>query len=400
MDDYDGADELVRQCRPDVPVTCFRPAALLSAANWFTRNFNGKILYAVKANPAPHVISGLYAAGITAFDVASLAEVQLIHSLCPNAYMAFMHPVKSRPAIEQAYFDYGIRAFSFDSIEELEKITAATGRSKDLDLILRLVVPNASSEYPLSGKFGVLPERAAEMLKIARKAAKRIGISFHVGSQTMDPAAYITALTLVRDILQSIPRTKVDIIDIGGGFPSVYPDMIPPALSTYKAAIEEGFALLPRHETMELWCEPGRALVAECSSVVVKVDLRKDDALYINDGTYGSLFDAGHSGFCYPVRLIRPTLGGTNAAQKPFRFYGPTCDSIDYMPGPFYLPEDTREGDYIEIGQLGAYGNALRTNFNGFYPHETVAVTAPPLLTMYDDADASETTNLKRLVAA
>jgi ornithine decarboxylase len=202
----------------------------------------------------------------------------------------------------------------------------------------------------------------------------------------MDPQAYITALTLVRDILQSIPRTKVEIIDIGGGFPSAYPDMAPPALSEYMSAIGQGFDLLPHSDRYEFWCEPGRALVAESASIVVKVDLRKDDVLYINDGTYGSLFDAGHMGFRYPVRLIRPVSGGTASKLKPFRFYGPTCDSIDYMPGPFMLPEDVREGDYIEIGQLGAYGNTLRTNFNGFYEHETVAVKAPPLVTLYDES--------------
>ena len=398
MDDYDTPDELVRQRRPDIPVTCFRPGSLDSAAKWFTQNFPGKVLYAVKANPAPYALSGLFAAGIKNFDVASVAEIQLVSQLCPGAYMAFMHPVKSRPAIEQAYFDYGVRAFAFDSLEELEKIVACTGKSKDLTLILRLAVPNTASELPLSGKFGIAPEKAAALLKTGRKAASRLGISFHVGSQTMDPQAYITALALVGEILQSIPRTKLDIIDVGGGFPSLYPDMVPPAMADYKVAIEQGLDSLPHSNRYEFWCEPGRALVAESCSVIVKVELRKDDVLYINDGTYGSLFDAGHLGFRYPVRLIRPTPGGTDASLKPFRFYGPTCDSIDYMPGPFSLPEDVREGDYIEIGQLGAYGNTMRTAFNGFDATETVSVKTPPLATMFDDV--SETTDSKELITA
>lgn len=401
MDNFDDPDQLVRQHRPDIPITCFRPAALSNAARWFSQNFNGKVLYAVKANPAPYILTGLFHSGIKAFDVASIPEIQLVHETCPGAAMSFMHPVKSRLAIEQAYFDFGVRDFSFDSLEELEKIVSCTGKSKDLTLILRLAVPNTTSELPLSGKFGVVPEKAAALLKAARKVAKRIGISFHVGSQTMDPQAYITALSLVGKILQSIPRTRVDIVDVGGGFPSLYPDMVPPALSDYKQAIEFGLDQLPYNSRYEFWCEPGRALVAESCSVVVKVDLRKDDVLYINDGTYGSLFDAGHLGFRYPVRLIRPTSGGTAAALKPFRFYGPTCDSIDYIPGPFMLPEDVREGDYIEIGQLGAYGNTLRTGFNGFSATETIAVKTPPLATMYDDnTDATDVKDTTELLTA
>lgn len=395
MDDYESPDDMVRQRRPDIPITCFRPAALDNAARWFVQNFPGKVLYAVKANPAPYVITGLFRSGIKSFDVASAPEIQLLRELCPDASLSFMHPVKSRQAIEHAYFDHGVRDFAFDSPEELEKIITCTGKSQDLTLILRLAVPNTSSELPLSGKFGIAPNKAAALLKTARKTAKRLGISFHVGSQTMDPQAYTTALGIVGGILQSIPRTRVDIINIGGGFPSIYPDMLPPVLADYKTAIEQGFDRLPHSNRYEFWCEPGRALVAESSSVIVKVDLRKDDVLYINDGTYGSLFDAGHMGFRYPVRLIRPTPGGTSAALKNFRFYGPTCDSIDYMPGPFALPEDVREGDYIEIGQLGAYGNTMRTGFNGFNITDTVRVTTPPLVTMYD-----ETTDTKELIPA
>jgi ornithine decarboxylase len=406
MDKYDTPDEIVRQRRPDIPVTCFRPGSLESAARWFTQNFPGKVYYAVKANPAPYVLSGLFDAGIRHFDVASVAEIQMVRALCPNdkiardfgANMAFMHPVKSRLAIEQAYFDHGVRTFAFDSQEELDKIVSCTGKSKDLTLILRLAVPNTASELPLAGKFGVAPEKAPALLKAARKLAVRLGISFHVGSQTMDPQAYAAALGLVGQIIQSIPRTRLDIIDVGGGFPSLYPDMTPPPLSDYKAAIEQGLDSLPHSNRYEFWCEPGRALVAESCSVLAKVELRKDDVLYINDGTYGSLFDAGHLGFRYPVRLIRPTPGGTDAALKPYRFYGPTCDSIDYMPGPFLLPEDVREGDYIEIGQLGAYGNTMRTAFNGFDATETVAVGTPPLATMFDEP--VETTDSKELLTA
>lgn len=383
MDYYSGSADLVRQCQPDTPVTLFRPAALHAAAKWFTQNFPGKILYAVKANPSPDVLQGLYASGIQSFDVASLSEVQLLRQHFPTASLSFMHPIKSRKAIEQAYFDYGVRDFAFDSLEELQKIVRCTGKSKDLTLILRLAVPNTTAHIPLTGKFGIHPDEAPALLQAARRHAKRLGVSFHVGSQTMTPSAYTQALDVVGGILTRT-TAKVDIVDIGGGFPSIYPDMIPPPLADYKAAIDIGLSRLPYAEQIDFWCEPGRALVAECASVLVQVELRKKDTLYINDGTYGALFDAGHVGFRFPVKHIRPNGRTSRAAVQAFHFYGPTCDSIDYMKGPFLLPEDIREGDYIEIGMLGAYGNTMRTNFNGFHADETVVVDDAPMATLYD----------------
>ncbi len=391
MDEFKSVDDVIRASRPDVPVTCFRPAALAAAATWFLDNISGHALYAVKANPAPYVIEGLFAAGIRHFDAASIPEIQLVRQHAPGAHVAFMHPVKSRQAIEQAYFDHGVRDFSFDTVDELNKIVAMTGQSKDLNLLLRLAVPQATSGLFMSGKFGCPPEKTIELLKAARKIAKRLGVCFHVGSQMMDPGAYTAAIGRVGDMLRANPRLKIDIIDIGGGFPSIYPGMNPPPLSTYKDAIEAGLAQLPNPGSYEIWSEPGRALVAESASVVTRVELRKDDALYLNDGTFGSLFDASLTvGFDFPMRVIRANGKKTGAGLKPFRFYGPTCTSEDYMPGPFLLPGDIKEGDYIEIGQLGAYGNTMRTNFNGFYHHEIIAVDAPPLMTLYGPEKAKQ----------
>jgi ornithine decarboxylase len=397
MDLYDLPETVVYQNLPEIPVTCFRPAALKSSAKWFLANFPGKSLYAVKANPAPYVLKGLYDAGIRHFDCASLPEIELVQKLCPGSHIAFMHPVKSRQAIEHAYFDYGIRDFSFDTLEELNKIVTMTGKSKDLNLLLRLDVPKAESGLFMAGKFGCLPEKAPDLLKAARKVSKKLGICFHVGSQMMDPEAYKAALTLVGDIMRIIPRTKIDILDIGGGFPSIYPGMNPPPMEDYTEAIKEGLALLPNPGTYDVWCEPGRALVAESCSVITRVELRKDDALYLNDGTFGSLFDASLTvGFNFPMRLIRATPGKKKTvALKPFRFYGPTCTSEDYMPGPFMIPEDVKEGDYIEIGQLGAYGNTMRTAFNGFGEHEIVAISASPMATMYNQTAETEADELQ-----
>lgn len=388
MDEYPSPVELIRKLLPDIPIACFRPDAVETAAAWFLNNFPGKVLYAVKANPSPLVIDALWNAGIRAFDSASLPEIRQISESHPEAEIAFMHPIKNRQAIERAYDMYNVRTFALDSMDELEKIAASTNGARDTTLIMRIAVPNTKSEIPLSGKFGINPEAGKDLLTAMARKTDRVGISFHVGSQAMDPQAYATALSLVRDILTD---TKIDpaVIDIGGGFPSIYPDMQPPPMAHYLAAIKAAYMSLPLKKHCELWAEPGRALVSESTSVVVRVDLRKGDALYINDGTYGSLFDAGTPGFRFPVRLIRPE-GDSYAPLAPFRFFGPTCDSIDYMAGPFYLPNDIGEGDYIEVGMLGSYGSTMRTNFNGFYSDETAIVWDPPMVTMYEEDEMEE----------
>ena len=352
------------------------------AARWFQDNFKGDVLYAVKANPSPWVIETLAAHGVTGFDVASIPEIELVKAHAPGARLAFMHPVKSRKAITQAYFDHGVRTFALDDLDELDKILDATGAAKDLNLIVRLAVDAPGAAYTLSGKFGVDPREASPLLLAARRATDELmGVSFHVGSQCMRPSAFQAAMAQVS---RALVRAGVfaDVVDVGGGFPSVYPGMIPPDLSEYVAAIDRGFSEMMVHETTELWCEPGRALVAEGSSLLTRVELRKDDALYLNDGSYGSLFDATHSKWPFPVKLHRAEGDGA-ATLRPFRFYGPTCDSIDAMPGPFWLPEDVREGDYIEIGMTGAYGVAMATRFNGFGDADLAEVDDAPMLSLF-----------------
>jgi ornithine decarboxylase len=365
-----------------------RPGAVDLAARWFQKNFNGDVLYAVKANPSPWVIRTLAESGLTRFDVASVPEIELVAEHAPGAKMAFMHPVKSRAAISAAYFDYGVRTFSFDTHEELIKILDATGQARDLNLMVRLAVSSEGASYPLSGKFGVEAHDAPSLLLAARRATQDLmGVAFHVGSQCMRPTAYQAAMAQAS---RALVRAGVfaDVVDVGGGFPSVYPGMVPPSLGDYFDSIDRGFAEMMVHETTELWCEPGRALVAESSSVLAKVELRKGDALYLNDGSYGSLFDATHSKWPFPVKLIRDGEA-SDAPMKPFRFYGPTCDSLDHMPGPFWLPEDAGEGDYIEIGMLGAYGVAMTTRFNGYGDMDVAELTDAPMASMYGLAPRS-----------
>ena len=386
-----------------------RPDAVSVAARWFQAEFKGDVFYAVKANPSPWVIRELVQAGLRSFDVASLNEIELISEHAPGSRMAFMHPVKSRVAISAAYFDHGVRTFSFDTHEELAKIQDATGQAKDLNLIVRMGVQAEGAAYSLSGKFGVEPHAAPALLLAARRATQDLmGVSFHVGSQCMRPTAYQAAMAQAS---RALVRAGVlaDVVDVGGGFPSIYPGMVPPDMSEYVAAIDRGFAEMMVHESTQLWCEPGRALVAEASSLLVKVELKKGDALYLNDGSYGSLFDAAHMKWPFPVKLLRKhgpdSEKSVDEGLRPFRFYGPTCDSVDHMPGPFYLPESVDEGDYIEIGMLGAYGVAMSTRFNGFGAVETVALDDDaPMASMFGLGRRSipvprtaESTNVVRL---
>ncbi|OYV38891.1 MAG: decarboxylase [Rhodospirillales bacterium 20-64-7] len=372
--------EAVRALSPADPVHCLRPAVLSATAETFVAAFPGDVLYAVKCNPDPAVLRALHDGGVRHFDCASLNEVRLVRDMFPDAAIHFMHPVKARGAIREAWERHGVRTFVLDSAAELAKIraeVAATGVPGRLGLVVRLAMPKGDARLDLSGKFGAPAEQAVALLQDARPDAAMLGVSFHVGSQCMDPLAWRIALDLTGGVIRAA-GVKIDVVDVGGGFPVAYPDQEPPPLGAFLAEIEAGFDRLGV-QGARLWAEPGRALVAGGASVVMQVQARRDDALYVNDGVYGSLSDAGALGFRYPVRLIRPGQDATGALV-PFRFYGPTCDSADVMHGPFLLPADIAEGDWIEIGQLGAYGACLRTAFNGFDRARIVEVVDRPML--------------------
>ena len=373
-----AVDDLVAVERPEEPMHCLRPAAITAAAAAFVQSFPGLTLYAVKCNPEPAVLRALWQGGVRAFDCASLKEVALVRSMFPQASIHFMHPVKARSAIAAAWRQHGVRDFVIDSADELQKVRQETGDGGDLGLIVRLGLPKGDAAIDLSGKFGAGPDEAASLLRAARPCARRLGLSFHVGSQCQDPLAWRRAMRLASAVVAAA-GVAIDIVDVGGGFPASYPDDAATPTGAIFAEVEAGFEAmgLPR---AALWAEPGRALVADGTSVVVQVQLRRGLALHVNDGVYGSLSDAGVLGFRYPTRLIRPEGPAPSAETAGFVLMGPTCDSADVMRGPFLLPADVREGDWIEIGQLGAYGACLRTGFNGFDRARLVEVRDKPLM--------------------
>ncbi len=394
MQKFKSVEYLVNQLRPDKPVYCIRKKSILSASNYFQKKFPGKILYAVKTNPHPEVIKTLVKSGIEQFDVASIDEIRAVRKFSDAAKCSYMHTVKSRESISEAYFKYGIKTFALDTKDELIKIIESTGEARDLELFVRVAVSNEHAEIDLSKKFGALNSEAAGLLRLVKQHAKKIGLSFHVGSQCMHPISYAKGIKEMGNIIK---KTKItpNFINVGGGFPTIYPDLVPQSLDNYLKEIKQSLKNLRLDKLPEIICEPGRALVAESGSTIVRVNLRKKQKLYINDGTYGSLFDAGTPNIVFPTKMIKDNSNKIISKKlTAFDFYGPTCDSMDYMRGPFLLPNNIKENDYIELGQLGAYGLTFRTQFNGYYSDEIYEVDDEPIMTLYD-----KDTNKATLVA-
>ena len=384
MQKFKSVEELVNQLRPDKPVYCIRKKSILSAFRFFQNKFPGKILYAVKTNPHPEVIKTLLKSGINQFDVASVEEIKAVRKFDQVSKCSFMHTIKSREDISEAYFKYGVKTFALDTKDELIKIIESTSNAKDLELFVRVAVSNEHAEIDLSKKFGAINSEAAGLLRLVKQHSKKIGLSFHVGSQCMHPISYSKGISEIANIIK---KTKIvpDYLNIGGGFPTIYPDLIPPSLESYFDEIKKGLENLKIAKLPEIICEPGRALVAESGSTIVRVNLRKKQKLYINDGTYGTLFDAGTPNIVFPSKMIKDNSNKIISKKlTAFDFYGPTCDSMDYMKGPFLLPNNIKENDYIELGQLGAYGLTFRTQFNGFFSDEIYEVEDKPIMTLYD----------------
>jgi len=370
-DRFEHVDAMVAALQPSYPVFCLRPEVLADAARDFLDGFPGRVLYAVKCNPHPRVLQMLYDAGIRHFDTASLPEIAQVRELFRDAGAYFMHPVKARAVIRSAYEVYGVRHFIVDHPSELAKLRDETG-GEGMTVLVRLATPHAGAVYDLSTKFGANPALAVDLLREAKREGYQTGLAFHVGSQCLTPRAYRTALELVGDVIEA---AKVDIhfLDVGGGFPAAYEGVNTPGLDEYMAEIHAGVEALSLRRDCVLMCEPGRAMVVSGCSLIVQVQLRKGEQIYINDGIYGSLSELVTARIRLPVRHIRLD-GPVSDKLLDFTVNGPTCDSIDVLPTPFRLPEDIREGDWIEIGQIGAYSSAVRTRFNGFYPDTFVEI--------------------------
>jgi len=388
MQKFESVDKIVDELKPVNPIYCIRKNSINTACNWFNKNFPGKVLYAVKTNPHEEVIKEIKNSGIDKFDIASIEEIKIIKKIVPDAECFYMNTIKSREHIREAYFNYNIKNFALDTKDELLKIIEATENAQDLNLFVRISISNEHAEIDLSKKFGALSSEVLGLFRLTKAHSAKVGLSFHVGSQCMHPISYTKGIGEMGNIIK---KTNIipDFINIGGGFPTIYPDLRPQSLNNYIFEIKKALNNLKLEKQPVLMCEPGRALVAESGSTIVKVVLRKKQKLYINDGTYGSLFDAGFPNIVFPSRMIQ---NGRTISKKltAFNFYGPTCDSMDYMKGPFILPNNIKENDYIELGQLGAYGITFRTKFNGFFSDQIFEVEDKAIMSMYEKEDTKK----------
>ncbi len=373
---FSDVDSMLRQLDPDDPVICIRPEVLHARSRCFREGIPGRVLYAMKCNPEPFVLNTLYDAGIENFDTATLSEMENIHAFLPKARCYFHHPVKTRKAIRAAYLKHGVRDFVIDHASELAKLEECLG-ADDYTVHIRIKTPPSESAIHLAAKFGADPESAVDLLREVARLGRSSGLAFHVGSQCRTPDAYRDAIRLAASVAWAAD-VRPDYLNVGGGFPIAYPPIPTPALERYFAAIREAFATDGIFAGTELFAEPGRALVGDAVSLIVRVQMRRDDAIYINDGLYGALMDLRLTPGLNPPTLLRRLDGPAPASDKAdLLVYGPTCDALDVLPLPWRLPADVMEGDWIEVGQMGAYATAFATNFNGTRRELRIAVDDP-----------------------
>ncbi|MDW6020818.1 alanine racemase [Mesorhizobium sp. BAC0120] len=388
MQQFENAREAALALRPDEPVYCFHPEVLKADARRFMELFPGKTAYAVKTNGEPMVLKTLVEAGVRAFDVASPGEFAAVRAVSKDAEMLYMHPVKAQSDIRLALEEYGIRVIAIDHEDEVAKLVRVV-RALDIDpgkvTVFVRIQTKGSAAYELSKKFGAGPAYAVELAQRLHRAGFKVGICFHVGSQIEDPDIYERALASA-DWVRNRMGFPLAALDVGGGFPAEY-GHDPNSKSKPMPSLEEIMARLKadieewQFNRVPLVAEPGRVIVARAFSLIVRVLLRKGRRLYINDGIWASLSDSWTGKLTLPARFIpdpaiRQRNGDANSIV-PFRVCGATCDSVDILSRPFWLPETIDTGDWIEIGHIGAYSLSLRTRFNGFYPDTFVEVTTP-----------------------
>ena len=376
---YRNAQAAVADLAPEIPTYCLAPERLKENARTMISRFPGEVAYAVKCNSHPLVLEALVAAGVSAFDVASIPEMAAARAASPEGRLHFMHPIKTEYAIRRAFGEFGVRTFSVDHPDEVAKIAGVLGPEiAHTVLFVRLSTEGGSAAaiYDLSAKFGARPPRAAAMLKQIGEAGAEAGLCFHVGSQVRDSGAYAAAVGLARHVMDEA-GVPIAALDIGGGFPAAYLD----AQDTHwtrvlDSALEAlGEAGLPGD--IRLLCEPGRALVADGASLVTRVLLRDGDLLFINDGAWGGFSEALTTTMLWPVRAHGRRGGEIAGMETGFRIAGVTCDSCDMLGATYRLPSGIQLGDWIEFGMMGAYSQVLRTNFNGFGAHRIVLVDEP-----------------------
>jgi ornithine decarboxylase len=363
---YNNSLHVLQQLKPDHPVYLFNRERLISTARNFQNDFPGRVAYAVKANTRKRVLRTLIAQGIREFDVASLAEIQRLTGISPPLFLHFNNPVKSRDAIKSAFDDYGVRSFALDDGEELDKILGACTRAQTLMLSVRFTLPEHQAAYDFGTKFGATPKRAVELLKRIQASGARAALTFHPGSQCTDANEYRQYIFAAAHIA-SVAGVELAQLNVGGGFPEYYSNVTAKPRQHYFGVIRQAIGNAFPGKVPDIICEPGRAMIASCISLMVKVIHVREDKFtaFINDGVYGGLQEQCLADLQLPIRAWRKEKR-IDSPRVPYTVFGPTCDPSDRLPRALDLPSDLRPGDYLEFGLAGAYGSATATTFNGF----------------------------------
>jgi len=381
MDVYDNVEDLLLATDPHLPVYCIYPHVYRESTQHFLDGFPGRVLFAVKANNHPKVLTQLFAAGVRHFDCASLEEIRLVDEVCPGSTMYFMNPVRLAGHARAAQMEYGVRHFVVDHHSGLAPLLDEIDVSQSV-IFARMAVSHKSALENLSAKFGARPENIPTLLTEISDAGAEPALAFNVGTGVTDPDAYAYAIGVARDALAKLPF-KIRLLDIGGGFPRPYPGYRVPPLDDYFSRTSDAAQTLSLADNGELMSEPGRALSAPGMSAVTRVLLRKADRVYLNDGMYGAFWELRFKGhLAYPCRVFRNGRPLDGEMQS-FRIFGPTCDSTDELPARVDLPACIDVGDHIEFGSIGAYSLSGRTDFNGFYSDKVISISdeksLPPL---------------------
>jgi ornithine decarboxylase len=356
--------EHLRSHRPDEPVLYFAPAVLQATARKFLEGFPGLVTYAVKSNPDEIVLSNLVAAGIFGFDVASPAEMELVARIAPGAAMHYNNPVRSRGEIETAV-SLGVISYSVDSASELAKLIELVP-ARGTEISVRFKLPVQGAAYNFGAKFGATAEYAVELLRAVAAAGFVPSLTFHPGTQCTDPMAWDAYIRKAAWI-SAEAGVPIARLNVGGGFPAHRLADLAPCLDSIFALIGRVTGEAFGDQRPALVCEPGRGLVAESYSLAVRVKaIRDDEHVFMNDGIYGGLAELPLIGVIDRIAVLSPESDLRSGAPRPRICFGPTCDSVDRLPGELMLPADMEEGDYMLFHGLGAYSTATVTRFNGF----------------------------------
>jgi ornithine decarboxylase len=356
--------EFIRANAPEAPVLLFCPAALQASARRFIDGFPGLVTYAVKSNPLETVIENLAAAGVRGYDVASPFEMRMIARLCPDAAMHYNNPVRTRSEIAVAV-ELGVASYSVDSRSELAKLIEMVPAA-GTEITVRFKLPVAGAAYNFGAKFGATEELSADLLRAVAAAGFIPSLTFHPGTQCTDPSAWEHYIRAAGRIARAA-GVRIARLNVGGGFPSHRLDAVTPPLEAIFALIDRVTAETFGDERPALVCEPGRGLVGDSFSLVAQVKAVRDGAhVFLNDGVYGSLAEMPIVGMIDRSLVLAPDGQTRNGATRDTIVFGPTCDSVDRLPGELQLSAAIEEGDYVLFHGMGAYSTVTNTRFNGF----------------------------------